>query len=379
MQKTIEILKDLIRIPSYVDEVHNENGIIKYIENFIKTRTSYRYVIQEVEGDRKNILVYNKSNPKVALFGHMDSVLPKEETDGPFEPRIEGDKIFGLGSVDMKSGLAIMLKLASVLDSDDFALVFSVDEEYDFKGALKLKEIDNFHPELIVNVEPTDNKILNGCRGVTEFSFTVHGKSAHAGRKEFGINAIEKAVELTKKFQDRVSKLDIEDGGKTSVNLAYLHGGMLRSNSDSPSEVSGLGNVVPNYAEVICEIRIANPEITKEFVEVEINNIAKEVGIVVSGVKFKFYLGSMLTSKSDLQLLEESIRTEGFEVEYGDISLAGYYEVQMLQEKWGGKSVVFGAGPINLSHAANEYLSIESLKKTEKILTNLIRNIVVAK
>lgn len=372
MFETKEILKDLIRIQSYVDETHDERDMVVYIENFIKTKTKYKYVIQDVEGERKNILVYNKLNPKIALFGHMDTVLPKVETDRPFEPREEGDKLYGLGAVDMKSGLAIMLKLMVEMEDDELAFVFSVDEEYDFKGALKLKEITDFKPEFIVNVEPTDGKILNGCRGITEFSFKVHGKSVHAGRKEFGVNAIEKSVELVSKLQSNFTEMDLLDGGKTTVNLAYLHGGMLKSNSDGSSEVSGLGNIVPNYAEVICEIRIANPEISKEHVQSEVRTIAKEIGVDVSEIKFKFYLGSMLTAKSDLRLLEESIKEEGLEVEYADISLAGYYEVQMLQESWGGKSVVFGASLINLSHAANEYVLISSVQKTEKIIKCLL-------
>lgn len=183
MEDTINILKDLIKIPSFVEKYTNENEIANYILKFIREKTKYKYYLQIVEGKRKNILVFNKPNPKIALFGHMDTVLPKAETNQPFEPRIEKNKIYGLGSIDMKSGLAIMLKLAKETNNNELAFVFSVDEEYEFKGALKLKEFKNFNPKFIINVEPTDNKILNGCRGITEFSFVVHGKSVHAGRK----------------------------------------------------------------------------------------------------------------------------------------------------------------------------------------------------
>ncbi len=238
MFETKEILKDLIRIPSYVDETHDERDVIKYVENFVKTNTKYKFVIQEVEGERKNILVFNKPNPKIALFGHMDTVLPKVESDMPFEPREEEDKLFGLGSVDMKSGLAVMLKLMTEIESDEIAFVFSVDEEYDFKGALKLKEIADFKPEFIVNIEPTDGKILNGCRGITEFSFKVFGVSAHAGRKEMGVNAIEKAVEITNLLQKKVTKMDLADGGKSSVNLAYIKGGILKEIDSQKTDVS---------------------------------------------------------------------------------------------------------------------------------------------
>ena len=367
-----EILIDLIKIPSFVDETHDERGVIEYIENFIKENTGYKYVIQQVEGERKNILVYNKPNPKIALFGHMDTVLPKIETVDPFEPKEVEGRLYGLGSVDMKSGLAVMLKIMSEIQSDELSFVFSVDEEYDFKGALKLKEITDFKPEFIVNVEPTDLKILNGCRGITEFSFKVMGKSAHAGRKEMGINTIEKAVEITNRLQDKVGELDIDGGGKSSVNLAYLNGGMLKEKENGESKVVGMGNVVPNYTEVICEIRIANPEITRDFVEKEILKFASDLGVAIGDLKFKFYLGSMLTKKNDLVEFEEAIKSTGLAIEYSDVSLAGYYEVQMLQEVWGSKCVVFGAGPASLSHMVDEYVEISYLDKTERCLKEFI-------
>lgn len=372
MFQTIDILKDLIRIPSFVDGNHNEAELASFIENFIEKYTKYNYITQQVEGNRRNILVFNKPNPKIALFGHMDTVLPKAETETPFVPRIDGDKLYGLGSVDMKSGLAIMLKLATEINNDDFSLVFSVDEEYEFKGAIKLKEFKGFNPQFIINVEPTENKILSGCRGITEFSLIVHGKSAHAGRKEFGVNAIEKAVELISEFQKEITSMDIEDGGRSTINLAYLNGGTLKDSGDGKTEVSGLGMIVPNFAEINCEIRIANSNITEGYVEKEFAKIAEKCGVNVSDFKFKFLLGSMLTPKEELKSFEDTVREEIGEVNYADISLAGYYEVQMLQENWKSQSVVFGASPINLSHSANEYVNISSLEKMEKVVRKFV-------
>ena len=370
--ETKEILKDLIRIPSYVDKAHDERDMVVFIENFVKANTKYKYIVQDVEGLRKNILVYNKPNPKIALFGHMDTVLPKVETDRLFEPREEGDKLYGLGAVDMKSGLAIMLKLMIEMENHELAFVFSVDEEYDFKGAMKLKEIADFKPEFIINVEPTDGKILNGCRGITEFSFKVHGKSAHAGRKELGVNAIEKTTEMVSVFQNLCSSLDLGDGGKSTVNLAFLRGGLLREDG----QIVGMGNVVPNYADVVCEIRVANPKIDKEFVEKKIFGIAENLGVTISDFKFKFYLGAMLTDKASLVELEKAIESAGMVAEYSDVSLAGYYEVQMLQEAWGSKSVVYGAGPNAKSHMADEYVEISSLTRVEKVVVDFIKRVI---
>lgn len=374
MDETINILKELIKIPSFVDKNSNENKVSDYIIKFIKNKTKYKYYIQQVEKGRKNILVFNKPNPKIALFGHMDTVLPKAETNEPFNPKIDKNKIYGLGAVDMKGGLAIMLDLAQSIDNDNLAFVFSVDEEYEFKGAQKLKEFKNFNPHFIINVEPTDNKILNGCRGITEFSFAVHGKSVHAGRKKFGINAIEKSVQLVKIFQKELTKTDVIDSGKTTINLAYLHGGTLKMSNSKKTEISELGMVVPNYAKLNCEIRIANFKITQKFIQDKLQEIAKKLKVKVDDFYFKFYLGSMITPKSELQKFEKAIKDSNEKVQYADINVSGYYEVQLLQEKWNSKSVIFGPGPISLSHSVNEYITISSIKKTKKILTRLINN-----
>lgn len=137
-------------------------------------------------------------------------------------------------------------------------------------------------------------------------------------------------------------------------------------------QIVGMGNVVPNFVEVVCEIRIANPEIIKEFIEKEIIGLSERHGVTISDLKYKFYLGSMLTPKTDLLEFEESVGLVLGEVVYSDISAGGYFEVQMLQEAWGSKCVVFGAGPANLSHMANEYMEISSLKKAEKCIKEFI-------
>ena len=371
---TLDILKKIVSIPSFVDEDNNERKLLDFIKKYLRENTSYKIIEQPVEDNRYNIIAYKKKNPQIALFGHTDTVLPQKQTIQPFKPRIKNDKLFGLGAVDMKAGIAIMLKMATEFKSDELALVFSVDEEYEFKGAIKLKEIVDFHPEFIINIEPTDNKILNGCRGITEFSFVVHGKSAHAGRKKFGINAIERGVELVKLFQKEITKINLPESGKSTINLAYMHGGTLKqTNPKQIPKVSGLGMIVPNYAKMNCEIRIANPEITPRYIKSTLNQIAAKIKISLSDFNFKFHLGSMFTPKSELIEFENSVKSSGQKVVYGDISLAGYYEVQLLQQTWKSKSIIFGPGPINLSHSVNEYVSLESIETSERCIREYLQ------
>lgn len=379
LMDTLDILKKIISIPSFVDEDNNERKLLDFIKNYLQENTGYKIIEQSVKDNRYNIIAYKKKNPQVALFGHTDTVLPQKQTLEPFKPRGENDKLFGLGAVDMKAGIAIMLKMATEFKSDELALVFSVDEEYEFKGALKLREIADFRPKFIINLEPTDNKILNGCRGITEFSFVVHGKSAHAGRKKFGINAIEKSVELVKLFQKEITKIDLSESGKSTINLAYMHGGTLKQTDPKQAPtISGLGMIVPNYAEMNCEIRIANPKITSQYIKLTFNQIASNIKISISDFNFKFHLGSMFTPKTELTEFENAIKSSGQKVVYGDISLAGYYEVQLLQKTWKSKSIIFGPGPINLSHSVDEYVSLESIERSERCIREYLQKKIFA-
>ncbi|NMB70224.1 M20 family metallopeptidase, partial [candidate division WWE3 bacterium] len=237
---TLDILKELIKIPSYFEEKNNERNLGFFIMNYLKANTDLQVDQQEVENGRFNIIAYKNLEPKLILFGHLDTVPPKVETLNPFSGEQKGQKLYGLGSVDMKAGIATMLEIAKKYrKSDQIAYIFTVDEEYEFKGAHKIIEKYIFNPEYTINLEPTDLKILNGCRGVTEFSFLVHGKSSHAGTKHLGVNAIEKAVELSNLIQSEISEFDTTDS-KNSFNLAYLNGGILSKDGN----VMYSGNVV---------------------------------------------------------------------------------------------------------------------------------------
>jgi acetylornithine deacetylase/succinyl-diaminopimelate desuccinylase-like protein len=374
MIDTIEILQDIVSIPSYVDEKHNEYQLTEYIKNFIK-QNKPDLILEEqyVAKNRNNLLVHDSQSPKTILFGHLDTVLPKEETHNPLLPIIEGDRMYGLGTVDMKSGVAIMLDVLKNHHKPGVGYILSVDEEYEFKGTFKLSEKFLLKPNLIIDLEPTSFSILNGCRGITEFNFVVHGKSTHAGLKKFGINAIEKGVEITNLLQKSISSYDSLEKGRSSLNLAFLHGGMLKGfDENGNAAISGLGMVVPNYAKINCEIRIANKKIDVPFITSELNRISSGLKTKISDLNFKFYLGSMYSPKENLISFEKAIVNAGEKVSYRDISDSGYYEVQMLQEKAGCNCVAFGPGPIEMSHSANEYVEISSIEKTQRVIETYI-------
>jgi succinyl-diaminopimelate desuccinylase len=137
---------------------------------------------------------------RVVLAGHLDTV---PVTDPPNVPsRRIADELVGRGTVDMKGGVAVQLRLARTVTepSRDVTYVFYEGEEIDgeFNG---LAHLAADAPELIaadfaVLLEPTNGAIEGGCKGTLRADVLTKGAAAHSARPWNGHNAIHDAAEV---------------------------------------------------------------------------------------------------------------------------------------------------------------------------------------
>jgi len=128
--QTIELLKDLIEIPSpYPDE----SRIGEFMYGYLKDREGVQVIMSEVEPRRYNIIATKGSGDKLFGFcGHLDTVkLVSGWTVEPHAAVIKDDRLYGLGAYDMKGGIAAMVRafVDAKPTNSQIVLILTIDEE----------------------------------------------------------------------------------------------------------------------------------------------------------------------------------------------------------------------------------------------------------
>src|SRR4051794_13259465 len=166
--------------------------------------------------------------PTVVLHGHLDVVpgLP-----GQFEPRIEGDRLYGRGAYDMKGALAAMLVTAAAMrDQDRVRVRLGIvgdeeSEEEAERGSDHLVD-SGFLGDFAITGEPTDLHIGVEAKGVLALRLEVSGMAAHGATPWLGDNAVLKAHDVFRSIESLpFARHSSELFDRPSINLGRIWGG----------------------------------------------------------------------------------------------------------------------------------------------------------
>jgi succinyl-diaminopimelate desuccinylase len=185
---------------------------------------------------------------RVVVAGHLDTV----PIAGNVPSRVEGGRLYGCGSSDMKSGVAVMLHLAAALAAPrhDVTWIYYDNEEVEAArnglGRLARDRRGCLDADLAILMEPTSGDVEAGCQGTLRVEVSVPGTRAHSARAWLGDNAIHKAGELLARLAGYDARRPTVDGltYREGLNAVGVRGGVA-------------GNVIPDECVVTVNYRFA--------------------------------------------------------------------------------------------------------------------------
>ncbi|MGL5568153.1 MAG: glutamate carboxypeptidase [Cetobacterium sp.] len=303
-ESTIETLKNIVNIESFSSD---HEGLVE-LSNYLAEQ------LKKLGGNVEQLKPANNANglnvvgkfkgtgtKNILLMAHMDTVYPKGSLkEAPWKQ--EGDKVYGPGVADAKSGVATILHTVSVLNKMNFknyktlTVLFNTDEEIGSHGSRELITNESNASNLILSYEPTlagrEFLILN-TSGTGKVKVTVNGLSAHAGAApEEGINALVEAAN----FVEKTVSLD-EGAGGTRFNWTVFESG----NTENL-------NVIPDTATIYADIRFLTEDKLKEALNI-LNEKAKETKIKNSEIIVEYIDGNrppFNTNEKGMKLLQNA-------------------------------------------------------------------------
>jgi succinyl-diaminopimelate desuccinylase len=185
---------------------------------------------------------------RVLLAGHLDTVPVADNLPS----RVDGDRMYGCGTTDMKSGTAVLLHLVATIREPayDLTIVCYDNEEVEASrnGLLRLARThrDLLDADLAILMEPTSGLVEAGCQGTLRAVVRTKGRRAHSARSWLGENAVHAAGEVLRRLEAYEAR-SVEIDGCTyreGLNAVRIAGGVA-------------GNVIPDECEVTVNFRFA--------------------------------------------------------------------------------------------------------------------------
>lgn len=288
---------------------------------------------------------------RVVVAGHLDTVPIADNVPST----MDGDVLFGCGTCDMKSGDAVMLRLAATVTDPayDLTFLFYDNEEVDAaKNGLRriaATHRDWLDADLAILMEPTDGKIEAGCQGSLRAEITVGGRRAHSARSWHGENAIHRAAPVLQRLADYEERRVVIDGCgyREGLNAVYVSGGVA-------------GNVIPDRCRVAVNHRFA-PDRTEE-------QAAEHVREVFAG----FDVEIVDSSPGALPGLTAPAAAAFVAAAGGEVSgKYGWTDVSRFAAL-GIPALNFGPGDPNLAHTREEHVSRSQVNECERVLAHYL-------
>lgn len=367
-------LADLIRINSINSSYAGGPGeaeLADYVDRYFQ-QLGVRTWRQEVFPGRENVIACipgAQSDRRVILEAHMDTASITGMTIPPFEPTVENRRMYGRGACDTKAGLAAMMQAVADLQRSgtkppcEIWLAAVVDEEYSFRGVVKLCE--QITGAAAIVAEPTDLRAVIASKGVLRWRMISHGVAAHSSKTHLGVNAIShmaRVVLALEQDAERLARTSHPLLGNASCNVGRIDGGVQV-------------NFVPDR----CVIEIDRRTLPHESAETVLREYQTLLDAIArTDPTFKVEMeepmlvdGALDTPPdSDVaQVAAELLGELGLNTELAGVPFGS--DASKLAAA-GVPSIVFGPGSIDQAHAAVEYVDLDQVAQAHEFYRRFI-------
>lgn len=354
------------REEGFADEIArflNERGIVSRI---VRGDAGRANLVASIEGDGPG--------PHIVFCGHSDTVPlgGRPWRYPPFAGEIEGNRIYGRGSSDMKGGLAALI--ASFLDLSvsggwrgRLTLALTYGEETGSEGARLMAHDGSLDPfDAMIIAEPTSNRVVRSHKGAFWLSVTATGRTGHGSMPETGLNALEMVI----RFSDRLHRLDALGEtdpllGNPTICLTRLQGG---------TQV----NVIPDQAVAEFDLRTL-PGQDHALVLAEVESLSREIEneyaggrIVVEAMNSLPALDTPAGSPVVVAALESRA---DFGMPEADAGGASYFTDGSVLQALGRDILICGPGDPAEAHQTDESLDLADLLASRRIYTAVARRL----
>ncbi len=355
--------------------------LIAFIQKYLSDFDIESTLVHNVEGTKANLYatIGNPDIPGVMLSGHTD-VVPVDgqnwDTD-PFTLARNGSRLYGRGTSDMKSFIAIALAMVPEFHAQTLKtpihLAFSYDEEIGCIGVRRMIDMINtlpVKPAMAIIGEPTSMDVIIGHKGARGYKVTVRGLEGHSSLAPSAVNAIEYAAELVVYINSMARRIanegpfdDLYDVAHTTLQTGLIEGGTAL-------------NIVPNKCMFSFDMRCIETE-NPDALDAEIRAFA--AGTLVPRMhKISADTGIDIDCYNDMPSLdlgadEEVVtfvkalagRNDHAKVAFGT-------EAGLFQKSGGIPGVVCGPGSIGEAHKPNEFIEISQIEECETFMKRLL-------
>jgi acetylornithine deacetylase len=372
------LTETLVRIdsrnPTLVPGAPGESGCAHVLAEVLGG-WGFRLEWQHVRDGRSNLLARigaaQRGAPTLMFNGHLDVVGTDAMDHPPFVPTVDGDRLYGRGSCDMKAGVAAMCvaawQAATTSIRGEIIVAAVIDEEFESLGTRAMLERGT-RADLAVVTEPTRLAICPAHRGFVWLEFTVTGRAAHGSRYDIGIDAIQHASHI----------LAALDRFQTTVLTTRSHPLLGRPSLHASTIVGGVGwSTYPEQCVLRVERRTLPGETTESVLAeteqllaaVRSNEPALSVTVRVDTAQGPSDVPVHAPLVQRLSAAYSAVRGAQPAVE----GLSAWTDAALLNDA-GIPAVCFGPGDIALAHAATEFVPLSEIDAATDVLTAFARD-----